>query len=47
MALTLLSSWPGLSRPSASLHVHGREDVDARVKPAQDEVSEWIKPENI
>jgi hypothetical protein len=31
------SSWPGSSRPSTSLMLHGLEDVDARDKRGHDE----------
>jgi hypothetical protein len=37
------SSWPGLSQPSTSFRVAGKEDVDARDKPGHDEAGEIAK----
>src|SRR5439155_26391596 len=36
--LSYFGSWPGLSRPSTSFLLRRREDVDARDKPAHDEL---------
>src|SRR6266702_4561390 len=38
----LLSSWPGLSRPSTFSSI--KQDVDARDKPGHDVLPEWLSP---